>query len=198
MELYAQRGYFFCRYCGSFHFPETAGDNGIRVLSDSAEGLECPGCTKPLATGMLDDVHAVHYCRNCRGVLLPRRTFAEVVRVRRAWAGGTPTTPVPPTRHELERRVACPNCRTLMLVHPYYGPGNVVMDSCEGCDAVWLDFGELKQIVDAPGADRGRRDVPQRSAADPDAWQRRPKLDAAVAASGEVPGLLAVFLDIFS
>ena len=47
-----------------------------------------------------------------------------------------------------------------MTTHPYYGPGNVVIDSCEPCDLVWLDFGELKQIVDAPGKDRGTREHP--------------------------------------
>ena len=44
-----------------------------------------------------------------------------------------------------------------MDTHPYYGPGNVVIDSCDRCELVWLDFGELKQIVDAPGQDRGTR-----------------------------------------
>jgi Zn-finger nucleic acid-binding protein len=44
--------------------------------------------------------------------------------------------------------------------HPYYGPGNVVIDSCAACDVIWLDFGELKQIVDAPGRDRGSRQLP--------------------------------------
>ena len=47
-----------------------------------------------------------------------------------------------------------------MSTHPYYGPGNIVIDSCEGCDAVWLDFGELTQITDAPGRDRGNRNAP--------------------------------------
>jgi Zn-finger nucleic acid-binding protein len=42
-------------------------------------------------------------------------------------------------------------------VHPYYGPGNVVIDTCSRCDLIWLDFGELKQIADAPGRDRGRQ-----------------------------------------
>ena len=28
MELMASRGYFFCRYCGSFHFPDTKADEG--------------------------------------------------------------------------------------------------------------------------------------------------------------------------
>jgi Zn-finger nucleic acid-binding protein len=44
-----------------------------------------------------------------------------------------------------------------METHPYYGPGNVIIDSCGECDLVWLDFGELKQISDAPGGDRGVR-----------------------------------------
>jgi hypothetical protein len=32
----------------------------------------------------------------------------------------------------------------------------VIIDTCATCDLVWLDFGELKQIEDAPGQDRGR------------------------------------------
>ena len=34
-----------------------------------------------------------------------------------------------------------------MSTHPYYGPGNVIIDSCETCNLVWLDFGELKRAV---------------------------------------------------
>jgi Zn-finger nucleic acid-binding protein len=44
-----------------------------------------------------------------------------------------------------------------MDVHPYYGPGNIVIDSCSACDLIWLDHGELQQITDAPGRDRGTR-----------------------------------------
>ena len=44
-----------------------------------------------------------------------------------------------------------------METHPYYGPGNVIIDSCGDCDLIWLDAGELKQIEHAPGGDRGLR-----------------------------------------
>ena len=37
MELFAARGYFFCRYCGSFHFPESKSDDGIRIVSDAPD-----------------------------------------------------------------------------------------------------------------------------------------------------------------
>lgn len=47
-----------------------------------------------------------------------------------------------------------------MDVHPYYGPGNVVIDSCTACSLIWLDYGELQQMTDAPGRDRGRMTRP--------------------------------------
>lgn len=158
MELFPTRGYFFCRYCSSFHFPETTTSDGVRVLAEAKE-LACPACRRTLSTALLDEAHPVHYCTNCRGVLLARRAFADVVRVRRAWATGTPARPIPPEPAEFERRIACPMCTRELETHPYYGPGNVVIDSCSECHVIWLDFGELKQIVDAPGRDRGGREA---------------------------------------
>jgi Zn-finger nucleic acid-binding protein len=166
MELFASRGYFFCRYCGSFHFPESAGLDGIRILADGSPELGCAVCEQMLATAILDETHPVQYCRKCRGVFLPRAAFAAVVQKRRAWASEPPAPPVPLDRRELDRRVICPSCRNRMDTHPYYGPGNVVIDSCESCQAVWLDFGELRQIVNAPGQDRGKREHVPRSSSD--------------------------------
>ena len=47
-----------------------------------------------------------------------------------------------------------------MDTHPYYGPGNVVIDSCARCAVVWLDYHELAMIRDAPGRDRGKPKAP--------------------------------------
>ena len=161
MELFPTRGYFFCRYCGSFHFPETTADEGIRIVSEAPESLACAVCSKPLSSAILDEAHPIRYCRNCRGVLIARTGFAGAVQKRRFFATDTPPPPVPLNRQELDRRVKCPVCAGPMSTHPYFGPGNVVIDSCGSCDLVWLDFGELKQIVDAPGKDRGTRGVPR-------------------------------------
>jgi Zn-finger nucleic acid-binding protein len=157
MELFATRGYFFCRYCGSFHFPENAPDQGVRVVAEGPHA--CPICKVRLASAVLDEAHAVQYCGMCRGVLMDRNTFADVVQHRRAWATDPPAPPVPLRQEELTRQINCPKCGARLETHPYYGPGNVVMDGCATCDVVWLDFGELKQIVDAPGRDRGTREV---------------------------------------
>ena len=88
MELFASRGYFFCRYCGSFHFPETKAEDGIRIVGDTAQAVACAVCSKPLTSAILDETHPIRYCLNCRGVLIARRSFAGVVQRRRAWATG--------------------------------------------------------------------------------------------------------------
>lgn len=161
MELFATRGYFFCRYCGTFHFPDTKADEGVRIIGDAPEGLDCPVCAQALSSAMLDEAHAIRYCRNCRGLLIARTGFAGVVQKRRSWATNTPGPPVPLNRQELERQLRCPSCARPLSTHPYFGPGNVIIDNCETCELVWLDFGELRQIVDAPGKDRGSREMPQ-------------------------------------
>ena len=136
MELFASRGYYFCRYCGSFHFPQSAGDDGIRVLGEENEAKACAVCAKPLASALLDESHPVRYCRNCRGVLLARASFATVVHRRRAWATDPPGPAIPLDRAHLERPVSCPVCRRRMETHPYFGPGNVVIDSVIKGDTV--------------------------------------------------------------
>ena len=156
MELFDRRRYYFCRYCGTFEFLDAAPTDGIHVLERPAAARPCPLCRAPLATSLLDEAHTVEYCEQCRGVMVPRAVFAEAVSRRRARASGPAVPPGALERHELQRRMTCPSCDNPMDTHPYYGPGNVVIDTCGRCDVVWLDFGELRQITDAPGQDRGR------------------------------------------
>jgi Zn-finger nucleic acid-binding protein len=157
MELFERRRYYFCTYCGTFQFIETPPVEGVHVLERPPVALPCPLCAAPLAKSLLDDRHAIQSCEQCRGVLMPRAEFAAAVASRRAREDGSPSSPVPIDRRELARRMNCSSCRAPMDVHPYYGPGNVVIDTCSRCDLIWLDFGELRQITDAPGRDRGRR-----------------------------------------
>jgi Zn-finger nucleic acid-binding protein len=42
-----------------------------------------------------------------------------------------------------------------MGTYQYLGPGNIVIDTCHADDLIWLDYGELEKVLDAPGRDRG-------------------------------------------
>jgi Zn-finger nucleic acid-binding protein len=69
--------------------------------------------------------------------------------------------PLPVDRRELHRHLTCPKCRGRFETYPHLGPGNVVIDNCVRCDLIWLDFGELRAIEQAPGSDRGSRQLPR-------------------------------------
>lgn len=159
MALVASRRYFQCRHCGTYHFPETVEADGVRIVGQTADAPKCPVCTIAMAHALLDDEHPIDFCARCRGILLPRRSFALVTQKRRAWATSPPAEPLPIDREELRRQLACPTCGRAFDTYPHSGPGNVVIDNCMRCDVVWLDFGEIRQIVDAPGRDRGSREV---------------------------------------
>lgn len=165
MELFAERRYYFCHHCGAFHFLQNPAIDGVQVLERPAAPRPCPRCRATLATARLDDAHTVEHCEQCRGLLLPRASFADAVGRRRARASGPPAAPSPIDPREMQTRISCPACAALMDVHPYYGPGNVVIDTCSRCDLVWLDFRELQEITDAPGRDRGQG--PRRETAPP-------------------------------
>ncbi|HSK08856.1 MAG TPA: zf-TFIIB domain-containing protein [Vicinamibacterales bacterium] len=153
MQFHESRRYFACAHCGTLQFPEPApGD--VSVLGVERAAPPCPACQVPLASAMLSG-HPAHYCQRCRGLLLDRGTFVGVVQTKRAWASSAPAEPRPLDRRELEREALCPRCRARLATHPYYGPGSIVIDTCQACDLIWLDPGELNRVVDAPGRDRG-------------------------------------------
>jgi Zn-finger nucleic acid-binding protein len=154
MELFAERRYFFCRYCGTFEFIDSPAEDGVQVLERPTSAPLCPVCAGPLAIALLDNTFRVQHCAACRGLLIACTDFADAVAARRSRESGPPSVPIPLDRRDLTRHLACPSCHETMDVHPYYGPGNVVIDTCDRCNVVWLDFGELKQIADAPGRDR--------------------------------------------
>jgi Zn-finger nucleic acid-binding protein len=161
MELADSGRHLRCAHCGTSHFPDSADADDIRVVGRAAGAPHCPACITAMDAALLDGDRPIHFCGRCRGVLLPRPTFAATISGRRAWASGPPAAPVPLDRRSLERKLSCPRCQGLFETYPHSGPGNVVIDSCLSCDLIWLDYGEMKRIVDAPGRDRGSRQIPR-------------------------------------
>ena len=150
MRLESDRAYFLCDYCGSVYFPE-ANTDGVRVLGEPA-CMPCPVCTTPLVHAAIGD-HRVVYCEHCRGMLISMNLFMAIVEDLKSRHETVAESMPPPDRRDLDRRIRCPQCQQWMDTHPYYGPGNVIIDDCESCSLNWLDYGELNRIVRAPDRD---------------------------------------------
>jgi Zn-finger nucleic acid-binding protein len=151
MALMPARPCWQCSHCSSIVCPDPVAD-GVRLTGDA--GHSCPVCKLVLVRAVLDDRDQVEICETCKGMLMPRRAFAVTLTARRRAATSPSVTPTPSDHRDLERRIHCPNCSKPMITDWYYGPGNIVIDTCEACDLVWLDAGELRRAVDAPGPDR--------------------------------------------
>lgn len=154
MTLVREQEYYLCEYCGTYHFP-TASKDGVRLLGPAPDDVSCSLCGEQLMLASLDDRHRGYQCPKCQGLLLEFAGFGETVATRRAWASEPPDAPRPLNRAHLERRMVCPLCHAPMSTHPYAGPGTIVVDTCESCKVIWLDYGELAWAVNAPGRDRG-------------------------------------------
>jgi len=152
VEPVVGREYMQCRYCHTLAFPHENPLSVDRVtpLGDDTDA-ECPCCSEPLQKGQIEDRNLL-YCGSCYGMLLKNESFGAVVRERRARREHIEgETPKPIDMSDYDRRIHCPNCDGLMEVHPYYGPGNVVIDSCHQCHFIWLDHGELARIERSAG-----------------------------------------------
>lgn len=151
LTLVHGRDHLYCAFCGAFHFPtEIEGSVDKMVPLGRPTDTSCPACNMVLLLGAMEG-REVSYCPRCRGVFVSHEDFAHVVRRRRARRKDPAADPVPLNHEELKRRVPCPACGQTMEVHPYYGPGSVVIDSCVRCRMVWLDYGEVAAIERAPG-----------------------------------------------
>jgi Zn-finger nucleic acid-binding protein len=152
MSLAPDKGYFLCEHCTTMIFPDE-NDQGIRVL-DQASQISCPVCRIPLVYATVESTQVL-YCQKCRGMLLNQNVFLKVVKYLRAVSTKLPVDPPPMDAIDLERQLACPECGQLMSTHPYGGPGNIVVDNCVQCSSIWLDYGEFRRVITAPGRDRG-------------------------------------------
>jgi Zn-finger nucleic acid-binding protein len=158
MVLYRERDYYHCEHCNSYHFPNESVE-GLRVLGENPDGIKCPLCRITLNLASMDNYFRGYSCVKCQGLLFNRTRFREVVDIRRS------KTQAPPEPYntfdpaELNRKTECPICHQRMETFKYLGPGNIVIDTCHKDDLIWLDYGELEKVVNAPGRDRG---VPRR------------------------------------
>jgi Zn-finger nucleic acid-binding protein len=140
------RGLFICDYCGSELLPPTAAD-GVMIVADSK--FNCPLCKGKLADAALESIPLL-YCRECHGMFIAMDDLEPLVSSLRVNRDRPATYLAPRGERDLSRQLRCPRCSVEMDCHAYGGGGNVNVDSCEACESIWLDSGELRKIVAAP------------------------------------------------
>lgn len=120
------------------------------MLSTRPSGATCPSCRQELLIGDLEGCQFAG-CPECKGMLFQQEVFGTLIQHHRAVSQVPSVTPSPLNTQQLKVRRICPGCEEILETHPYGGPGNAVIDTCFSCRIIWLDGGELTQLVRAPG-----------------------------------------------
>lgn len=105
--------------------------------------LECPACREAMIAVEYGDVE-VDTCVACGGVWLDGGELEALVGAALPPKAKADSDLGPPDRD-------CPVCVD-KLVKARYGGTGVVVDKCPHGDGIWLDVGELEQILAASGA----------------------------------------------
>lgn len=142
---------FECGYCHTVFFPGEQHD-GVAVCSEPSESkLNCPICFQPLVSANIAKI-PILFCNQCQGLLSAMPVLPALIDERRSVVERA-AVQTPADRGDLKRVIQCPKCNARMDTHFYAGPGNVVVDTCDGCLLIWLDRGELTRIAHAPDED---------------------------------------------
>ena len=162
MELFASRGYFFCRYCGSFHFPDTKADDGIRIVGETPEAA---GLCRLQQAAHLGDAR-----RDASHSILPelprradrpnrlrgRRAEAALLGDRYSARRRFPSIATSSSAKCVARCARDP-CRRI----PTTGPATSSSTAARRASSSGSTSASFEQIVDAPGKDRGTREMPR-------------------------------------
>jgi Zn-finger nucleic acid-binding protein len=146
MLLDRERNLMVCQYCESQAVPPMDED-GVQVLGDTTK--VCPTCGSKLSDGVMES-QPLLYCAQCHGMLISMEIFLPLVERLRSLRDRPVAFLPAPDRAGDAKNLRCPLCSHAMDDHPYGGPGNVTIDSCEDCSVIWFDRGELRKIAVAP------------------------------------------------
>jgi Zn-finger nucleic acid-binding protein len=120
----------------------------------SAKVLSCPRDHGGLTPQLFESIVQVDHCASCGGVFLDKGELEKIEdatakeyadQVKDPDGGAAEACEM---ARQLERKEAnCPKCDGEMEKQEYGFCSNVLIDTCPKCGGIWLDHGELKEIM---------------------------------------------------
>ncbi|TFH35149.1 MAG: hypothetical protein E4G93_04215 [Dehalococcoidia bacterium] len=106
--------------------------------------MKCPRCKSDLIVVEYHDIE-LDWCPSCEGLWFDS---GEMELVAAQMGGCASTTDSTRKAHTDEERLKCPECNKKMDKRLLGDIVPVIADVCPVCDGLWLDRGELEQVVD--------------------------------------------------
>lgn len=108
--------------------------------------MNCPRCRTPLVIVEYHDIE-LDWCPACEGLWFNRGEM-ELLALKLGRPAHTPSTGR--ETQVSEKRLKCPECNRNMMKRLLGDSCSVLADVCGECGGLWLDHGELEQLLGAP------------------------------------------------
>ncbi len=134
-----------CDYCQT-ECPPPLDENGVQIIGET--GFSCPMCAKRLANARIE-LHQVLYCAACLGIAVSMDNLVELIDDLRDHRNRASLLLAPGPALGSNGGLHCPQCQRAMDHHSYGASevGEVMIDSCETCEQVWLPHEALRKLV---------------------------------------------------
>lgn len=112
----------------------------------------CPKCDCELEIVVVKDVK-LEICSSCDGIWFDYEELYKIVRIPEEELRGTDIEKSLEKNHENDPddngfHITCPKCGDPMEIQTYCCDSGVKMDKCSRCNGIWLDDGEIMQIIE--------------------------------------------------
>jgi len=115
--------------------------------------LGCPACSGAAMTPLVDGEIPleIDFCPLCRGIWFDHEEIRQFIRSKKFKelfldGKGKKRAPIGPLMTAGQKARSCPRCLKKMEQHTHR---EVLFDFCSSCQGIWLDDGEINQIVES-------------------------------------------------
>lgn len=119
--------------------------------------MDCPKCHAPMETVEFGTDIKVRRCTGCGGLFCKWQTLQQL---REEWLSDAVLDQGSATigaKHNTMLDIRCPECGATMARVKDHKQAHIALDSCSGCDGVFLDAGELTDMKSVTLMDHVRR-----------------------------------------
>ncbi|MFN4219383.1 MAG: zf-TFIIB domain-containing protein [bacterium] len=114
--------------------------------------MTCPRCKTRgeiyhLKKANLENIE-IDICENCGGIWFDKSELGQAVKISSEEI--QKLTNILENTNQVEKEdveLNCPRCDIPMMKYRYMYTSNIYIDSCEKCEGIWIDKGELIQII---------------------------------------------------
>jgi len=114
--------------------------------------MNCPVCDNEMKTVSIKNIE-IDYCDTCQGIWCDKDELERLAMIEKSFLESSPIEKclmkdMQNIRIPKKSTLLCPSCQAGLEKFNYSYESDIILETCRICSGVWVDDGELCQIID--------------------------------------------------